>query len=241
MIVCKNCGGRFDDSLTKCPYCGTMHKAGAYRSFRKRIADMIDSFLGLKEEAEHSVSRNILFSLLKALLAVVVIVGLAFLASRMMNTNYYNDREYDEERLEKILWTEENIDKLNDAFAKGDLDTISSLQYDNTSAFYQWEHYDAYCLLEAYARIGDHAFKDEYYLRDCLYFLYCPDYYGDPTKMSEEDYAVYEENRKVILNDLIELGYSESELRSIYDRCADSYGYLNASDLKKYVKGENNG
>ena len=241
MIICKNCGGEFDGRLSKCPYCGTMHKAGAYRAFRQKIADMIDSFLGLKEEVEHSVSRNILFSLLKALLSVAVILGLAFAVSLMKNTNYYNDRKYDEERLEDILWAEENPEKLDRAYAQKDLQAVEKLIYENTSVTYSWEHYDAFQLLKAYNSISSMEYFSEYDLRDCLYFLFYPEYYGNPEKMNETDLAEYEKNREEILNVLVTMGYSESELHSIYDRCADSYGYLNTSDLKKYVKGEDNG
>ncbi|MBQ2509249.1 MAG: hypothetical protein II529_00355 [Erysipelotrichaceae bacterium] len=241
MIVCKNCGGEFDGRLSKCPYCGTMHKAGAYRNFRQKISDLIDTFLGLKEEVDRSVSQSIFFSLLRAILIVCIVIGAAFGASLLYNTNYYNDREYDEERLEDILWGEENLEKLDRAFIQKDFKTIKTLIYENRHVASTWEHYDAFLLLDAYDNIRSEENLEEYYLRDCLYFLFYPEFYGNPGNMNEEDLGLYEANRAELLDLLSQKGYSESELHSIYDRHADSYGYLNISDLKKYVKGENNG
>ena len=179
---------------------------------------------------DRSVSQSIFFSLLRAILIVCIVIGAAFGASLLYNTNYYNDREYDEERLEDILWGEENLEKLDRAFIQKDFKTIKTLIYENRHVASTWEHYDAFLLLDAYD-----------YLRDCLYFLFYPEFYGNPGNMNEEDLGLYETNRTELLDLLSQKGYSESELHSIYDRHADSYGYLNISDLKKYVKGENNG
>ena len=51
MMICKNCGGQFPDTLAKCPYCGTMNKKGAYRDFRRKVSAVIDRLLNLKEES----------------------------------------------------------------------------------------------------------------------------------------------------------------------------------------------
>ena len=75
MVICKNCGGSFNDEADRCPYCGTMHKKGAYAKFRRKVSDVIDRLLGLKVEAERSVSRIILSSILRALVLCAVCIG----------------------------------------------------------------------------------------------------------------------------------------------------------------------
>ena len=55
-IVCKNCNGVYDSKLSKCPYCSTMNKRGAYRDFRYEVADIIDKLIGLKSETSKSLS-----------------------------------------------------------------------------------------------------------------------------------------------------------------------------------------
>ena len=47
--------------------------------------------------------------------------------------------------------------------------------------------------------------------------------------------------RESLITDMNARGYSEEELNQIYHKCADGYGYLIASDLKEYVKEEDDG
>lgn len=240
-IICKNCGGEYTDDMIKCPYCGTMHKRGAYRNFRRKVNAIIDKVLGLKDTVEKSTSRVILGSIFRALVLVAVCVLLAFIVSRFVNVNYYNDREYDQKRYEQILWEDENMDALNAAFAKRDIETIGKLMLSSSSSLYGWEHYDAYMFMCAYKDFGQYSYNQKYALQIALYYLYYPEYYGRLERMSSEDLAIYQEYRDEILNKLIEMGYSETELRTIYDACKDGYGYISLNELEKYVKGENNG
>ncbi len=242
-VICKNCNGEFSDKLSACPYCGTMHKKGAYANFRKKISDIIDSLLGLKVEVERSTSVIILSAVLRGLLISGFVVGLALINSLFMNTNYYNDKEYDERRLKDIIWQNENISVLDEAYKNNDYETIDKLFRDNSSGVYNWNHYSAYLLKSYYGQLstGIQDYFDKYVLQDCLYYLYYPDYFVATRKMSSEEYEIYRQDRESIMNMLIEKGYSESELQTIYENNKDEYGYLVASSLEKYVKGEDNG
>lgn len=239
MVKCKNCGAEYAENLSKCPYCGTMHKKGAYRSFRQKISDIIDSVLGLKGEVNRSVSRAILFSVIRALAVVAACLLIAFLMARLAKINYYNDREYDQERLETLVWEEENFAKLDKAYAAGDLEKVAEIISTNTRGACDWQHYGAYQLLKAYNSLSGKTQVNEYYLSECLYFLFYPDYYGelhDPA-----DLETYESNRERLAEKLSEQGYSRTELQDIYDSCRDTYGYVRTADLRKYMKGEDNG
>lgn len=240
-ITCKNCGGGFSNELDKCPYCGTMHKAGAYKKFRYKIRDFIDQLLGLKDEAQKSLSKIIFSSILRALLIGMVIISVAFLLSLFRNTNFYNDRRYDQDRLDEITWQNENISKLDEAYEKGDYDTIEKLYYENSVAVYKWKHYASYYLKQEHKQLLSEERISEYVLRDCMYYIYNPDYLVNTNSMSLEEYEEYENMRQDIIDKLVQDGYSESELQNIFDTHRDSYGYLNSSDLKRYLKGENNG
>ena len=114
-VVCKNCGAVFDERLEKCPYCGTMNRKGAYRSFRMTFAGMIDQMLGLRDEVNQSTSRMVLFAFLRSLLLIAVVVGLAFLFAQTAQVNYYSDPKYDQEAYETIVWEDENLEKLDEA------------------------------------------------------------------------------------------------------------------------------
>ena len=74
-----------------------------------------------------------------------------------------------------------------------------------------------------------------------LYFIYYPDYYGNTNKMSVEEIEEYETEKSDVINMLKEKGYSEEELKNIYDSCKDGYGYISSGDVEKLMKEENNG
>ena len=240
-VVCKNCGAQYTDDLAKCPYCGTMHKRGAYRQFRKKISDMIDSMLGLKEKAQASVSRIILLSLLRSALIIVVVIGLAFFASGFADINYYNDKEYDQEALETILWEEENLEKLDEAYAKEDYETIKKLYYENSRVVSHWPKYSMFALKAQYKEIMEEERFNEYVLSDVLYFLYYPEYftgYGRAKNIDTQEYELMCEGLYTRMN---QEGFSKAKLEEIYKKHADSYGYIHAADLQEYIKEEGNG
>ena len=236
-MICKNCGGEFSDELVKCPYCGTMNRKGAYKDFRKKISRIIDKLLGLKAEAYDSVTRMIGVSLLRSIIIVAVICALAFCgASLMVNVNYYNDAEYDEEAYQKIIWENENLASLNEAYENRDFTTVEKLLYQRYSVGYSWEHYAAYSLERAYGEIRYEERFNEYALEDLIYFCFYPDYFTSTYDLSKEEKQMYDEYRNDLLEYAKRKGYSESELQQIYEEVRDEYGYMTGSDLKKYLK-----
>ena len=240
-ITCNNCGAVFSESLDKCPYCGTMNKKGAYKKFRKKIYDMIDSMLGLKQEAHRSVTRIIFTSLLRSLVMIAAIILLAFFFSRFANVNYYNDREYDEKALEAILWEDENLEKLDEAYRNDDFETIDKLYYENSSAVSRWSHYPSYALKKEFKKISEEEYFNEYDLADALYFLFYPEYFAGYNGMSKVDMEEYELMRGSLLTMLNQKGLSEAKLEEIYREHCDEYGYLRGAELSGYLKEGTNG
>ena len=235
-MICKNCGGEFSDELTKCPYCGTMNRKGAYKDFRKKISRIIDRLLGLKAEAYDSVTKMIGISLLRSVIVVAVICALAFFASLMVNVNYYNDAEYDEEAYQKIIWENENLVSLNEAYENKDFVTVEKLLNQRYSVGYSWEHYSAYSLEKAYDDIVNSPYFNERKLENVIYYCFYPDYFANVYNFTKEEKETYEESRTAMLKYAAENGYSETDLKNIYEEHKDEYGYLIASDLEKYIK-----
>ena len=240
-VTCKNCGAVFNDDLDKCPYCGTMNKKGAYKKFRQKVASFIDSLLGLKEDTHRSISKGIFMSLLRSLVMIAVIVLVAFLVSRRMNVNYYNDKEYDEKALEEILWADENMDKLDEAYEKGDYKTIEKLYYENSRVVSKWSHYSIYSLKNEFNKIKEYDSVSVYSMEKVLYFLFYPDYFCRYSTLSQDEKAEYELMKQSVITDMNSKGYTETQLEEIYRKFADGYGYLSIADLSDYLKGENDG
>ena len=236
-VSCKNCGAVYDETLAKCPYCGTMNKKGAYRQFRLKIVSMIDGMLGLRDDVHRSISRTILLSLLRSLILIAIVVGLAFIASRFANVNYYNDREYDEKAYETILWEDENLEKLEEAYQSGDYKTIEKLYYENSRVVSNWPHYVSYCLRSKYQTIMNKDKVDKYKLEKVLYFLYYPEYYAGYNSTKKIDKEEYGQMKESVIEMMEENGFSEGRLEEIYREKADEFGYLSAYDLEEYFNG----
>ncbi len=237
-VICKNCGAVFDDSREMCPYCGTMNHKGAYRSFRAKVAGVIDQMLGLQVEVYQSTRRMILSSFLRSLVLIAAVIGIAFVCSRSARVNYYSDPEYDRQAYENIVWEDENLEKLDEAYAANDFKTIRRLYAENSNAVRRWPHYTDYVLKDAYQNICEATVFTSYQLQNVLYFLFDPDYFAYGNGMQNADPEQYEAMRSDVLKRMEEKGYSEQELSDIYQANADSYGYLSASDLEAYLKEE---
>ena len=240
-VLCKNCGAEFDGRRTACPYCGTMNKKGAYADFRAKISALIDSMLGLKDDVERSVSRIVLTSLLRALLIIIVIIGLAATFSRFSKINYRNDKEYDQKAYEELVWIDENLDKLNEAYESGDYKTVAKLYYEQPNAVRSWSLYPSYCVKSAYKKAAEDPYFGVGQLQHMLHFIFNPEYFTGHNGMNRVDADEYAEMRSALIAQLEEKGYSSAELEQIYDKCSDSYGYVSIDLLKEYVKEDGNG
>ena len=240
-VRCKNCGAIFDARMSYCPCCGTMNKRGAYAEFRMKISSVIDAMLGLKENVQQSVSRIILSSLLRSLIFITAIIGLAFAFSRTAQVNYYNDPEYDQQAYEEILWMDENLDRLNEAYESGDYKTIEKLYYEQSQAVRSWSRYPSYTLKSTFEKLNAEDRLEVYQLQQMMHFIFHPEYYTGYNGMTRVDENEYAAMREALISKLESRGYAYSELEEIFARCSDSYGYVDGDLLREYVKEGGNG
>ena len=238
---CKNCGAVFDAKRSYCPYCGTMNKRGAYAEFRGKVSSVIDSTIGMKEDVHRSISWIILSSLLRSLIFIAVIIGIAFAFSRTAQVNYYNDPEYDQQAYEEIVWMDENLDKLNEAYESGDYKTIEKLYYEQSQAVRSWSRYPSYTLKSTFEKLNAEDRLEVYQLQQMMHFIFHPEYYTGYNGMTRVDENEYAAMREALISKLESRGYSLARLEEIYARCSDSYGYVDSSLLKDYVKEDGNG
>lgn len=236
-VSCKNCGATFPGGKERCPYCNTMTRAGSQKGVRAKISEVINKMLGIRDEAYESLSRMILAACLRSLLIVAAILLLAFGCSQLVDVNYQEDYDYDLRTQQNIEWAEENLDKLEEAYAAGDFKTIELLSYQNYDVVASWQHYPEFELRRVHREVTEAPRFDAYELRQALYFLFNPEYFVGRNRMANMDEDVYKGLRQDVLDRLQQRGYTEQELHDIYDRCVDSHGYLFAGDLEEFVKG----
>ncbi|MBQ9046356.1 MAG: zinc ribbon domain-containing protein [Solobacterium sp.] len=237
-VHCKNCGAVFSEDLEVCPFCGTMNRKGSYRSFRHKVAGFVDSMLGLKDEVHKSTGMMVLTAFLRSVLLIAVVIGLAFVFAQTARIDAYNDPKTDQHALETILWEDENIEKLDEAYAKDDFETIGVLYVENSNVVRRWSHYADYVLKDQCKNILEYPHFSSYQLQNVLYFLFYPDYYVHGYDIKPADPELYESLRQSVLKMMEEKGYTEQELSEIYNTHADNYGYVKLADLDAYVKKE---
>ncbi len=240
-IVCKNCGGSFDSKLSRCPYCSTMNKKGAYRNYRGSVSDIIDQMFGLKFENFETRRKVVFMAILRGLIIVFVCVTAGGLFGAMANVNYYNDKEYDQKTLEDLMWEDENLEKIEKAYAENDFDTLRKLLNQNYHFAYNWEHYTAFTLKDKFNELNGIEKLDEYVFEDILYFIFHPDYYANINRMSKEEYQEYLNNKAILIEKMKGFGYSEEEMSEIYNSLKDDYGYIHSYDLRDRMKETDNG
>lgn len=236
-VSCKNCGATFPSGRERCPYCNTMTRTGSQKATRLRVSEAINRLFGIRDEAYESLSRMILAACLRSLVIVAVIILLAFGCAQLVDVSYTEDYEYDLRTQENIEWAEENLDKLEEAYAASDFKTIELLSYQNHDVVYSWKHYPEYELQRVHRQITEARFFNSYELRQVLYFLFKPEYYVGYRRMASVDEGVYEGLRQDVLDLMRQRGYTEEQLKDIFDRCVDSNGYLYVEDLEEFVKG----
>ena len=235
-MKCKNCGAEYSNKLVKCPYCGTMNRKAAYKDFKKKVDQIIDRLFGLKTEAYDSVSKMIFISILRSLLIIAICLAIGFGLAMLQNVNYYHDEKEDTVRYENIIWENENLAVLNEAYANRDFATIKKLLDQNYRVVSSWEHYPSYVLQTECEDILNEEYFNEYVLRDILYYLFDPDMIVYGPGMSEEELKIYEADRARILAVAEEHGFNEQELKEIHQAHKDNYGFITSADLSQYIK-----
>ena len=213
-----------------------MNRRGAYGSFRGKVAGMVDQMLGLKTEVNQSTGQMVFFAFLRSLVMITVVIGLAFFFAQSAQLNYYSDPKDDQRTYETIVWEDENLEKLDEAYQNDDFKTIRSLYAENSNVVKRWAHYGDYVLKEKCQTILEYEHISAYNLQNVLYFLYFPEYYTYRDGMKNADMEQYEAMRQSVIKMMEEKGYSEQELSDIYRKHADGYGYLSIGDLEQYEK-----
>ena len=233
-MICQNCGARFNDDLERCPYCGTMNTKGAFKGYRRRLHKIKDNMAELDDDAYNSLQELIIKSLLKGLGIIAICVALGIALGFIMPRGY-DSEEYEEETYNELLWMEENTVKLDEAYAKRDMEALEDLVYEQDSIGYAWEHYDVFNtwsiedrLLAAAEQIAENKEYYEYNIypfADALELLYDPEnIFGLDHQFTGDEEQYYQDSINNINEAFLSIGLSNDDTLSIYRECDDTYG-----------------
>lgn len=77
-IVCGNCGAEYDVSLVRCPYCGAAYAPAEEEEYMGRLEEVREDLHRETEKGDIRIKRGMSSALRVILLAVIVILVLAF-------------------------------------------------------------------------------------------------------------------------------------------------------------------
>lgn len=255
MIICSNCGAKFQESASECPYCGHIYMPGAEKEYIENLHEIREDMSEIEDLSEEIYRNEVRKNVKKTSVIIIVIVvfflllilGLAGI-SRLLS---YDESE--EEIKARMLWERENYPILDAWYEEGEYQTIVDFMektYEETDySFYDWDHWQFIMQFENYQScmdIGDRiAEGEELSEYDAGELLYCGMSIIDYDKESayylkewyqESDLVILEQWKadveKIFLNGL---GYSAEELTELREKLYED-GYLSYDACSKYGK-----
>ena len=141
---CRSCGAQLDESMARCPYCGTLIPDGAEKEYMEKLDDIREDMDSLHAVPGDSVrvevrrqGRRLRGIIIAAVLAAAVLAGLFFLQSR----RYGRDNTAD------YIWGRENFPLFSELYESGEYDELTELvlqAMEEDRPIWEWEYCDEF-------------------------------------------------------------------------------------------------
>ena len=105
MIVCSNCGGKFQEESSQCPYCGQMYVPGAEKEYMEELQDIKEKLWEV-DAASAEVYQNEINSNTKKMIVIICVLAVVLLlgCGLFWVTNHlFSYEESEEEIKERIM------------------------------------------------------------------------------------------------------------------------------------------
>ena len=156
-IICPSCGGEFEDTLPKCPYCDTLHIKGAEAEYMQKLEDVREDMAELSAvpvaETKKEFKKQGKF--LGKIFAVVLVIVLLPTILLALGGRIGDERDAQAD----YLWKQENFPIMDEMYAQGQLEELREFYLDalvNDQPVSDWEHIwfcyaiDDLCEMEAF-------------------------------------------------------------------------------------------
>lgn len=250
MVICSNCGGRFEQEYSYCPYCGYMNEPSAKKQLEDKMKNISTDLEELPEETkeiyETTVKKEVNKTLRIFILLFLVVFSLVLISGIFTFLISRSTTSVEEE----LQWEKEYFPVLDGLYEKKDYDGI--LQFleehyeDPGECFYLWKHYDFLNLYERYKECKLQKQKMEKnaesggYPMSILIFDACqlafyPEIYlyEQWEKEQEEQLLVWQKEMTLFLKN--NLGLKEEEISQLEANILEN-GYLTYSLCEKIEK-----
>ena len=140
-IVCSSCGAEFDDTLPKCPYCGSLNYKGAEAEYLGKLEGMRQDMQQLEQVPERELKEKLKK---KRKFVVKIFIVAAVLAAVFAVIMFFRGR-YIEQRDAKAdyQWQKENFPILDRLYQERDLEALMDFYeqaVEENRTIDRWEH-----------------------------------------------------------------------------------------------------
>ena len=242
--TCPYCAAEYDDTLPKCPFCGTMNYKGAEAEYLEKLEDVRSDMEDLgsvpEEETKKEFAKQGKF--LKRLLLIFGIIVL--LAIGLM---LWSDRDTKRDAQADYLWKQTNYPIFDEMYENEEYEELAEICHQAIQEdlpFFEWEHS---AFIEA---LDDFLYTDmildyeaeggemkSYYYEDLLYYGWKTQGSYLEDRLSEEELQRIEPYTVRLIEDFnTRWSFTEEEREAFVKEQQENYGYVSYDSCKKYIK-----
>ena len=139
-IICSSCGAEFDDTLPKCPYCGSLNYKGAEAEYLEKLEGMRQDMQQLEQVPEKELKKKLKKKQKFVIKLLILLAALAaILAVIVFRVRYIEPRDARAD----YLWEKENFPILDRLYQEKDLEALMDFYeqaVEENRTIDRWEH-----------------------------------------------------------------------------------------------------
>lgn len=246
-IICSGCGGEFDASLPKCPYCDIIHYAGAEAEYLNKLDDIRDDMEELGDVQEDVVKEELKKQghLVKRIVIMIAVILALLAAWTYFRLNFRFSQVSDKEQ---FLWQSENYPKFDTMYKAEEYQELADILQKELQGEYSIWDYEHRAFAFVYDNItdakkamqlidsGEDTSLDMYttLLYNQMDFIIQWERTGE---LSEEERAIIEPLKGEVVEDFHNRWQMrEEDYQKLLKKAEDNYHVLPYKEVEKYVK-----
>mgnify|MGYP003006856601 CR=1 FL=1 len=160
-IICSSCGAEFEDTLPKCPYCGSLNYKGAEAEYLGKLESMRQDMQQLEQVPEKELKKKLKKKQKFVIKLLIILAALAaILAVIVFRAQYIEPRDARAD----YLWEKENFPILDRLYQEKDLEALMDFYeqaVEENRTIDRWEHSGIFRWRK---KVGDEMFISPRYL-----------------------------------------------------------------------------
>ena len=244
-IICSSCGAEFDDTLPKCPYCGSLNYKGAEAEYLGKLEGMRQDMQQLEQVPERELKEKIRKKKKFVLGVLIIFVVLtAVFAAIVFWARYTKPRDAQAD----YQWEKEIFPVLDRLYEAKDFESLTELYrqaVEDDRTIDRWEHSGIFTRLMscrnareclALEQSGETLLEyQQVQLLDDYWILRGLDYGG--LNLTEADKEYIRPYVEETLNSMADrYSFTAEEEKKFEDSLRNNYGYPSYEDCEEYVR-----